>query len=120
MTILDNLTIEQLEKRIQDGETYLRVRAILKEYRTDDDQRTLLRFQIARRMYDIDLDKKPSAEEYLDILRELLLSAKIKAHLQGLADGTIADTLGGRLAAQMNATEYGVVGPPNTDGDSHE
>lgn len=97
---MTKLTVKQLEERIADGETYLRVRAIPKESRTDDDQQALLRFQIARRMYDIGLDKKPSAEEYLDTLRALLLSAKIKAHLQGLADGTIAD--------------------PNTDGDSHE
>jgi hypothetical protein len=64
--------IETLEKRIQDGEEYLRVRFIPKEERTDDEQRAFLRFKIARRMYDLNLELKPSAEEYLDILREQL------------------------------------------------
>jgi hypothetical protein len=100
------IQIEHLEKRIQDGETYLRVRAIPKESRTDSDQRALLRFQIARRMYDLNLDKKPSAEEFLQILRDNL---ETEQHI--LAD---------KLTAQMNATEYGVVGPPNTDGNDNE
>jgi hypothetical protein len=101
--------IEILEKRIQDGETYLRVRAIPKDKRTDDDQRALLRFQIARRMYDLNLAKKPSAEEFLQILRD-------EREEEIVAGNTLAD----KLAAQMNATEYGVVGPPNTDGNDNE
>lgn len=68
--IRPEIQIEYLEKRISDGETYLRVRAIPKESRTDDDQRALLRFQIARRMHDLNLDKKPSAEEYLQMIRD--------------------------------------------------
>lgn len=67
---MTNLSVEQLERRIQDGETYLRVRAIPKDQRTESDQRALLRFKIAQRMYDINLELKPSPEEYLQMLRD--------------------------------------------------
>jgi hypothetical protein len=80
-----------LENRIQDGEAYLRVRVIPKEKRTNDDQRALLRFKIAMRMNNLNLEREPTPEEYLLQLREQLLTEKLKTHMQGLADGTIPD-----------------------------